>query len=353
MKKTVLYLVEGPGNAQFRYQLLNIMEALSGGTSAWEVKWVLVNKATKKDFKGVAFVVISRQIAVGDTIPKLIQMAHEMGIKVFFALDDLIFDYRDLFVLNKGTGGGRIFFWANYIRSVRKTAKRVDGFVTTNQFLARKLRRTFKKPCEIIPNSLNEAQVELSLKCSEKKIRHEKFVIGYFSGSPTHGRDFKMVEPEILKFLDNHADTRLKIVGMMKLSSAIKKRMGKGQVEVMGMLDYLEQLKVTADVDVNIAPLVINDFTNCKSELKFFEAAVVETTTIASPTWAFSRAIENGKTGFLVDPGEWYEKLEFLYMHPETNRKLARSAREYAIENYYGKKFLKEVETAYDNLSRQ
>ena len=105
-------------------------------------------------------------------------------------------------------------------------------------------------------------------------------------------------------------------------------------------------------VDVNIAPLVINDFTNCKSELKFFEAAVVETTTIASPNYSFKKAITDGENGFLAKPGEWYDKLEYLYSHPKENRKVALKAKEYALKHYYGEKFLKEVEEAYDYFGK-
>jgi glycosyltransferase involved in cell wall biosynthesis len=105
-----------------------------------------------------------------------------------------------------------------------------------------------------------------------------------------------------------------------------------------------------AKVDVNIAPLVVNEFTNCKSELKFFEAAVVETTTIASPTYTFSRAISDGENGFLAQPGKWLEKMEFLYNNSAVNQKVGKVARKYVIENYYGKKFLKDVERAYDSF---
>ena len=34
-----------------------------------------------------------------------------------------------------------------------------------------------------------------------------------------------------------------------------------------------------------------NKFTNCKSELKFFEAAIAETVTVASPTFNYKNAI--------------------------------------------------------------
>ena len=103
---------------------------------------------------------------------------------------------------------------------------------------------------------------------------------------------------------------------------------------------------------MNIAPLLVNDFTNCKSELKFFEAAAVETTTIASPTYAFKKAIADGKNGFLAEPGEWYDNLEYLYQHPEENRKIALAAKKYALKHYYGKEFLEEVEVAYDYFAK-
>jgi len=50
----------------------------------------------------------------------------------------------------------------------------------------------------------------------------------------------------------------------------------------------------------------------------------------------------------LAKPGEWYDKLEYLYSNPSENQKIAKAARKYALENYYGKKFAKEVEEAYN-----
>ena len=117
------------------------------------------------------------------------------------------------------------------------------------------------------------------------------------------------------------------------------------------MTDFRKLQRLMAEVDVNIAPLLINDFTNCKSELKFFEAAAVETTTIASPTYTFLEAISDGKNGFLAKPGEWFSKLEYLYNNPSENRKIAKNAHKYALENYHGEKFLKQVEDAYNSIT--
>ena len=266
-------------------------------------------------------------------------------------MDDLIFDYKDLLLLMRSTNSKNIIYWLGYFWGIRRIAKKVDGFICTNNFLAEKLKRSFGKPVKVIRNSLNKEQIEISKKLIEKKnvrkIAGSGFSIGYFSGSPTHDRDFAMIEPELVRFLKAYKDTKLKVVGYMDFSNRMRELIDIGRVEVAKPVDYLRLQGLLAKVDVNIAPLVVNDFTNCKSELKYFEAAIVETTTIASPTYAFKKAIKNGKNGFLARPREWHEKIEYLYQHPEENKRIAFEAKKYALKHYYGKEFLDEVEATY------
>ena len=190
-----------------------------------------------------------------------------------------------------------------------------------------------------------------SEKCLKNK-EHDGFVIGYFSGSPTHARDLGLIEGELMKFLDEHEDAVLKVVGEMEFSREMQERIETGRVEIVEKVDYLKMQDLIAKVDINIAPLVINDFTNCKSELKFFEAAVVETTTIASPTYTFRQAITDGENGYLAQLGEWYEKLNYLYENLKKNRGVAIAARKNALDEYYGAKFLEQVEGAYDYFGK-
>ena len=68
-----------------------------------------------------------------------------------------------------------------------------------------------------------------------------------------------------------------------------------------------------AKVDINIVPLVNNEFSNCKSELKYFETAIVGTPTCATPSFTYSSAIENGENGYLCEKGEWLRAFEKLY----------------------------------------
>lgn len=343
--KKILFVVGDKVSAQYRYRVNNAIESIREYTN-WGAGAVFAGEVDGRTLMDIDLVVILRQAVKGNTVPNIIKTAQEKKIKVVFDIDDLIFDYRDLTKVLKGVHSVAAPYWMGIIWGNRKIAKKVDGFITTNDFLAKQLKRSFKKPVKVVPNSLNNAQLKVADECIKDK-KHKGFIIGYFSGSPTHVRDLRLVEPEIFRFLDQHKDTKLKIVGFMEPSSEMKKRIKNGQVEILKFMDYLDQIRMVSKVDVNIAPLVISEFTNCKSELKFFEAAAVETTTIASPIYTFKKAISDGETGFLAEPGGWYDKLEYLYNNPKENQKIAKKARQYALKNYCGKKFSEDIKEAY------
>src|SRR6202035_5617488 len=74
------------------------------------------------------------------------------------------------------------------------------------------------------------------------------------------------------------------------------------QIEWRLMRPLRELPDELARFDINIAPLEVgNPFCEAKSELKFFEAALVEVCTVASPTGPLQRAIREGETGKLAD----------------------------------------------------
>lgn len=346
-KKKVLYIVEDVEAAQFRYRVKNVIEALKD-SAVWEADYVKTSEIYRANLKAVDLIVVLRQTAKNNKILDFIESVQRQGIKVLFDLDDLIFEYKDLPVLMKSINSKNVFYWVSYVWGIRRIAKKVNGFIATNNFLGKKLKNSFKKHCVIIPNSLAQAQVQISKELIENKPKNSNFTIGYFSGSPTHAKDFRLAEADIIKFLNEHDNARLKIVGYMELSGQIKRLMDDGKVETSPLVEPLELLKMISGVDVNIAPLLVNDFTNCKSELKFFEAAVVETATIASPTYAFERIIDDKENGLLAKDGEWLDKLNYLYDNVSKAKAIAKKARKDALLHFYGKRILKQVEGAYD-----
>lgn len=350
-KKLALYFVEKPDSSTFRYRCYNTYQATLK-SEKWQAVYFFKNEVgvVEELLPKASLLVFGRQSGQEKIVSRLVDLAHKNGIKAGLDIDDLVFDLKnlDLFLDSIGEKINRSY-WLSYFASVQTMSKMMDFFITTNDFLVEKIQESYDRPCRVIRNSLNNEQVAASLAYLKLKTPQGKnFKIGYFSGSPTHAKDFAVAEPGIVKFLNKHEEATLTVVGFMRFSENTEKMVENGRIKFLPITDFRKLQRLMAEVDVNIAPLLINDFTNCKSELKFFEAAAVETTTIASPTYTFKKAISDGKNGFLAKPGEWYDKLEYLYENPSENAKIAKAARKYALENYYGEKFLKEVEKAYD-----
>lgn len=68
-----------------------------------------------------------------------------------------------------------------------------------------------------------------------------------------------------------------------------------------------------------MAPLQNTVFANCKSDLKYFESTLAGSVTIASHTFAFKHAIEDGINGFLAHTHEWEDKINAAIDRVETD----------------------------------
>ncbi len=350
-KKVVVYYVEVPDSMTFRYRCYNTFQATMGSNKWQAVYFFSREKTTIKELLSeIDLFILGRQFGNSRKTDDLIRAVKAKNIPLVLDIDDLIFD-KKYFRVVLNTIGQTIFwnYWVENFTENRKVAERMDGFLVTNDFLGKRIEESFDKPYQVIKNSLDQEQIRASDAYLRLGLKNNNyFKIGYFSGSSTHENDLEMALPEVLEFMDKYPKTKLRVVGWMEFDERARRFLESGRIERIPPVDFRKLQRLMCEVDVNIAPLVINDFTNCKSELKFFEAAAVETTTIASPTYTFKKAIKDGENGFLAQPGEWYDKLEYLYQHPEENRKIAKCAKKYALKHYYGKEFLKEVEAAYD-----
>lgn len=356
-KKIALYYSKAPDSSTFRYRCYNTFQATKN-SSKWQAIYFYHSefKKIKSLATKAAILVLGRQSRWDSSIKEFSDFAHNHKIPLFFDLDDLVFDKRYLrTVTNTISSLSSLSYWSPYFSDINKTAEQADGFIVTNDFIGEKLKDSFQKPYETIRNSLNDEQVAASrvyLEYKKSISKRDQFKIGYFGGSPTHANDLDVAMPELLYFLKKHPNSTFNIVGYMQFDDRFQNFLKNGQITFTPPVDFRKLQRLMSEVDVNLAPLVINDFTNCKSELKFFEAAIVETTTLASPTYCFKKAIKQGSTGFLCQPGEWLETIEYLYQNPKKNQTIAKAAKDYCLKEYYGKVFLKEVEEAYDRISQ-
>lgn len=167
--------------------------------------------------------------------------------------------------------------------------------------------------------------------------------IGYASGTLTHQRDFAVAAPAVARVLREHPRCRLVL---FRDEARGRDCLDVGEFpELAGLADRIEWRPLVplerlpaelARFDVNLAPLEVgNVYCEAKSELKYFEAALVDVPTIASPTQPFREAILHGRTGLLAeDEAEWHAHLDALVGDAEQRARLGRAALLHVLHRY-------------------
>ena len=316
----VAYIYERPDTSTFRYRVFNMVDALRAATeldtsAAWFTRDELRRDMSFID--GADVVVICRT-HYDDSIARVIARARARGTRVVYDVDDLIFDVRytrlvthtlDLKLVTDRDWD----FWFGDTSRLGATLRECDEAIATNPFLAERIGEFAPgMPVRVIPNYLNRLQTEVSHQLVARKRTTEwrrdgSVDIGYFSGTPTHNRDLLVASPALATLLSRFPHVRLRIVGFIKLNAHLEPY--RDRITTVPLQDYLNLQRVTADVELAIAPLQDNLFTNCKSELKYFEPGVVGVPVMASPTYTFERAIEDGVNGYLATAHQWGAKL--------------------------------------------
>jgi glycosyltransferase involved in cell wall biosynthesis len=126
------------------------------------------------------------------------------------------------------------------------------------------------------------------------------------------------------------------------------------RVVTVSMLPYHQMIEDLRNCDVVISPLVPgNPFCESKSELKFFEAALVGRPCVASATSTYETAMEMGRYGFTAKTDDdWFKSLSALYISPQFRRQLAKAARDYVRGSYSYSVAGREAAAAYFGIPR-
>jgi hypothetical protein len=355
----VAFLYGTPDTSTFRYRVYNIVEALRASPdcelrASWFAEAEI--EALRAILPRLSTLVLAR-LRISRAVSDLIATAKAFGVQVLLDCDDLVFDLRYAQLVSVNIGNptdieSALDSWYAYIGRLNATAQLCDGGITTNRFLAEKLENVCNGPVSVIQNFLNYRQEELSRRLLAIKAKRDfrgngRVMIGYFSGSPTHNNDFRAALGSIIQLMDEDSGIDIRIVGFMDCHNELN-RFG-ARVDMIPLQDWLNLQVKIAEVDINIAPLQLNDFTHCKSELKYFEAAVVGTYTIATRSHTFEHAINDPRDGTLVENGEWYEALQSatsLVRDPVRYAPLAIHTAERAYQRYGSDRNIEAIKAA-------
>lgn len=316
----VAYVYETPDTSTFRYRVFNVIEALRAAPDCGvRASWFSGSEipALRRVVSQLRTLVLAR-VRISQAVSDLIMTARECGVRVLLDCDDLVFDLRHAQLVSVNNDQrfdleAHLDGWYAYVGRMQAVVQLCDGGITTNPFLAEKLAGVCGGPVSVIPNFLNKRQEEVSRQLLEAKAARGfrgdgRVMIGYFSGSPTHNKDFRAALDALVQLMDEDASIAVRIVGFMEGHNDLA-RFGE-RVDTIPLQDWVNLQVKIAEVDISIAPLQLNNFTHCKSELKFFEAAIVGAYSVASRSYTFERAIETPEQGLVIDNGDWYRALK-------------------------------------------
>lgn len=139
---------------------------------------------------------------------------------------------------------------------------------------------------------------------------------------------------ELIVFLKRNPDIQLTLLGMNLTNSGfLKKNLGK-QLRVIPRVSYSEMLYIYSINDLLIVPLDLNVFNECKSNIKFIEAAIVGKPCLVRDIYEFSKDITDGESGLLYkDPADFTKKLEWISENSDKLKGLGNAAHEYVSKN--------------------
>jgi hypothetical protein len=170
--------------------------------------------------------------------------------------------------------------------------------------------------------------------CGTKDGTRTGLKLFYGSGTKAQQSDFATLADQVLvPFLAAHPDASLTVAGEVELPQGLLPYTP--QLETLASQSLEGYWAALAEADVFLVPLARNAFNDCKSAIKWLEAANLGVMTVASRTPAFDAMIKSGTDGFLcAGPDEWRTALELLAAEPQKAGKMGALARSRAQADF-------------------
>ncbi|MDQ1358364.1 MAG: hypothetical protein QOG44_2737, partial [Acidimicrobiaceae bacterium] len=288
----------------------------------------------------------------------LIATTRDRGCPVLFDVDDLIFDpdlaqeIPALSILPPAEAE----LWLQGVRRYRTTMEACDAFVGSTDQLCRHAAAVTGMPVERFSNGVGLLLGRMSDQALRSRRAEGPPRIGYFSGTTTHDRDWAEIEATVLDAMDRHLDLELWLVGHLKTSPEVARH--RDRIRRWPMMPWTELPAMLRNVDLNLVPLELGSrFNEAKSAIKWLEASLVATPTIASPTQPFREVIDPGVTGFLAaTPTDWGEAIDRLILDPDHLARVGARARRSALLEWsphvQGRRYLAMLERTIEQTGR-
>lgn len=276
--------------------------------------------------------------------------AKSLGIPIIYDIDDLIFD-PEAFPPSLSTYAGTID--KDFHRHLAldnpffKTAlKLADHCISSTQPLADEIRRHIQENVEVtvLPNLLSQEIYYWAISQSSKdqliagykgKPDGTKLTIFYGSATKAHKQCFyETCLPALIGVIQKYHQVNLSLVGYFE--GLPKSLIQADRICIHEPTsNYHEYLSMLRMADINIAVLEPSRATDCKSEIKWLEAAAFGIPSIVSPTATYRKTLQDGNTAlFASDTQAWFEQLSRFIEGEAFRMEIGQNARKHAFEHF-------------------
>lgn len=261
-------------------------------------------------------------------VKRITDIARKNSQKVLYDIDDFIFDYDKIAGL-EFLKGEEYKNFKSYSEDICACMGLCDVLTTSTTTLAEQIRKRF--PEKLVLECRNAACMEMQL-LSEiavdnyEKNSSDKVVLGYFSGSHTHNKDWLIIENVISDVMQSNPNVELLLVGVIEVGLSLSAF--ESRITRVSFVNWQRLPELLRSIDINLMPLENELFHWCKSENKWMEAGLVGVPTIASRNPELERVMTDGEDVlFCADESDWNNNITALINDINLRNDIGQKAR--------------------------
>jgi glycosyltransferase involved in cell wall biosynthesis len=310
--------------ASCRYRMGNLCELLSGAD-------VVVSRALPQPIRArVSTVCMIRPLVTPWLLAQLAAL-RQAGVRLIADFDDLLFAGKVSGLPGSVGGATSSDLLDARLEGYAAALTAFDAFtVSTRPLRDEVLQRVPAAKVAVVPNGLSEAWVRQGRALYDAFQPGDPRVIRYFAGSPSHDEDFASVAEPIRRFLLDHPEVRLELVGSIRADLST---FPEGRAAFLPSVPYEALPRLLAKSWVNIAPLARSEYAEGKSALKVLEAAAFGCPTLASANDDVRRHHSQGAPVRICNAADDWQRELTGCLDPSQRLELGHAARRYADEH--------------------
>ena len=278
------------------------------------------------------------RVTASPTVLRAILHARALGLPTYYEIDDFVFDSR-YFPPELATYEGQITPQEHLHLQLGVPLHRFamalcDMAIASTSALARHMQPLVRLGRSLVlPNGLDARNDAFLAHRRELQSADTPVTLFYGSGTRAHNLDFsRELAPVLLDLMRDYPRLRLVVAGHLRLGPEFAAHAGR--ITQTGFVDDIgEYWSVLQACDINLAVLSPGEIADCKSAIKWLEAAACAIPSVVSATATYREVLSHGVDGFLAGNGrEWRDGLKTLIGDPELRLEMGNRAREKALQ---------------------